>query len=154
MHIVDTNWYSLVQLITTYVLCYILAYGDIFSFWFVVTNYFVYFVFFLYYFNFIYDNVAVATVADKNHNAKKVKCGFWRYMYLPTLLVKRQYFYTIVRKHVTPEESKCCHVYYMMYHTNYPNSKHWAFRQKTLKPLIHCSLIQMSAIFKCKIAVA
>jgi len=33
MHSVDTNWYSLVQLINKYVLyvCYILAYGDIFS---------------------------------------------------------------------------------------------------------------------------
>jgi len=31
MHSVDTNWYSLVQLINKYVLCYILAYGDILS---------------------------------------------------------------------------------------------------------------------------
>jgi len=31
MHSVDTNWYSLVQLINKYVLCYILAYGEIFS---------------------------------------------------------------------------------------------------------------------------
>jgi len=36
MHSVDTNWYSLVQLIHKYVLCYTLALGDIFSVRFVV----------------------------------------------------------------------------------------------------------------------
>jgi len=85
--------------------------------------------YFWYYFNFIYDSVKHRS-CEQNPKRKEGKEWFWMYMYLPTLLVKRHavYFYTILRKHVTPEDSIFCdpgdiiwtilvEVYYTLLHT-------------------------------------
>ena len=49
----------------------------------------------------MYDNV--------KHNAKKVKCVFEGTCICPNLGKRHTvYFYTILSKHVTPEDSKFC----------------------------------------------